>query len=186
MRNRTPARPPDHPGPPAFTPVPRQRQRFDGWTPARQKAFIDALSDTGSVKAAAHAVNMSAEGAYHLRRQPGAEEFAAAWDAALDHRIEILRDAVMERAIHGVEVPVYSYGKLVGTRRVYNDRTATFMLRNYDGKMSGGASGVPLRLRRVVEEAVAQARAQWEAEQAQDGGRPPSASARRWTWCAGG
>jgi hypothetical protein len=154
------ARPPA----PDFTPVPRQCKRHDGWTPTRQRAFIDALADSGSVKVACAAVNMSTEGAYHLRRQPGAEAFDAAWAAALAPRIEILRDDVLERAIHGVEVPVYSYGKLVGTRRVYNDRTALFMLRNYDGQMSGGASGLPVRLKRIVEEEVAKARAEWEAE----------------------
>jgi hypothetical protein len=169
MRKRTPSdRPPDHLPPPDFAPVPRKCRRYDGWTPERQRAFVDALSDTGSVKAACAAVNMSAVGAYHLRRQPGAEAFAAAWDAALQHRMEILRDAVMERAIHGVEVPVYSYGKLVGARRVYNDRIAAFMLRNYDGMMSGGAAGQPLRIRRLIDEAVAQARSDWEAERAEN------------------
>jgi len=155
----------DKPAAQPFAPVPRQCARHDGWTPARQKAFIDALCDTGSVRTACDAVGMSNVGAYHLRRQPGAEEFAAAWDAALDHRIEILRDTVMERAIHGTEVPVMSYGKHIGTRRIYNDRLAAFMLRNYDGRMSGGAGGLPLRMKRIVEEAVAAARAEWEAEQ---------------------
>lgn len=126
MKDRTPTRP----DVPPFAPVPRRRARFDGWTPERQKAFIEALADTGSVKAAAHAVNMSPEGAYQLRRQPGAEEFAAAWNAALDHGIQRLEDIAMERAIHGVEVPVYSYGKLVGSRIVHNDRLLMFMLRN--------------------------------------------------------
>lgn len=160
MQNRTPSRP----DVPDFTPVPRKRARFDGWTAARQKAFIDALANGGSVTAAAAAVNMSTEGAYHLRRQPGAEEFAAAWDAALAHRIDILRDAVMERAIHGTEMPVMSYGKHIGTRRIYNDRLATFMLRNYDGGMSHGVTGAPLHQRRAIDEAVAKAREEWEAE----------------------
>ena len=164
MQNRTPSRPPARKAPPDFTPVPRKCKRHDGWTPARQKAFIDALSDAGSVKAAAAAVNMSPEGAYYLRRQPGAEEFAAAWDAALDHRIEILRDAALDRAIHGVEVPVYSYGKLVGARRVYNDRLGQFMLANYDGRLGTTASGPRLHHRRMIDEAVAKARAEWEAE----------------------
>ena len=38
---------------PAFEPVPRKTRRHDGWTPERQKAFIAALADTGSVKRAA-------------------------------------------------------------------------------------------------------------------------------------
>lgn len=115
---------------PAFTPVPRKSKRHDGWTEERQQRFIEALASTGSVKAAARAVDMSAEGAYHLRRQPGAESFAAAWQAALDHGVQRIEDVAMERALNGVEVPVYSYGKLVGSRTAYNDRLLMFMLRN--------------------------------------------------------
>lgn len=125
--------------PPAFTPVPR-KYRHDGWTPTRQHAFIEALADSGSVKHAASVVGMSTEGAYALRRQPGAEAFAAAWEAALDHGIRRLEDIAMDRAINGVEVPVYSYGKLVGTRIVYNDHLAMFMLRNRaDRRFAAGA-----------------------------------------------
>ena len=69
---------------PDFTPVPRRRNRRDGWTPERQRGFVAALAETGSVPAAARAVGMTPEGAYQLRRQPGAETFAAAWTAALD------------------------------------------------------------------------------------------------------
>jgi hypothetical protein len=115
---------------PAFTPVPRLCERHDGWTPERQQGFIEALADYGSVRAAANSVGLAPEGAYRLRRQPGAEEFAAAWEAALDHGIRRIEDVAMDRALNGVEVPVYSYGKLVGTRVVYNDRLLMFMLRN--------------------------------------------------------
>ena len=115
---------------PDFTPVPRQCERHDGWTPARQQLFIEALADNGSVRAACEVVGLATVGAYRLRRQPGAEEFAAAWDAALAHGIHQLRDAMMDRALNGVAVPVYSYGKLLGTRTVFNDRLGMFMLRN--------------------------------------------------------
>ena len=113
-----------------FRPVPRKCQRYDGWTAERQREFIAALADTGSVKHAAARVGMAPEGAYMLRRAAGAEEFSKAWDNALDHGIRQLEDIALERAIHGVEVPVYSYGKLVGTRTVHNDRLLMFMLRN--------------------------------------------------------
>lgn len=169
MRNRSPSTAPAEAAPapaaPAFTPVPRRHPRRDGWTPARQRAFIDALAATGTVKAAARAVNMASEGAYMLRRQPGGEEFAAAWDAVLEHRIAVLRDNVIERAIEGVEVPVIYHGEVVTTRRTYNERAATFLLRNYDGLMAGGAAGLPVRLRRIVEQEVEKARAEWEASQ---------------------
>ncbi|MCP4029606.1 MAG: hypothetical protein GY736_25255, partial [Sphingomonas sp.] len=54
----------------AFEPVPR-KYRYDGWTPERQHGFIAALAETGPATAAARRINMSAEGAYYLRRQPG-------------------------------------------------------------------------------------------------------------------
>lgn len=67
---------------PAFEPVPR-KFRHDGWTPDRQRAFIAALADTGNVMRACERVGMTTVGVYYLRRQPGAESFAAAWRAAL-------------------------------------------------------------------------------------------------------
>ena len=77
---------------PAFAPVPRKCQRHDGWTPARQQGFIEALADLGSVRSAAHAVNMTPDGAYLLRRQPEAGEFRKAWEAALALGVQRLED----------------------------------------------------------------------------------------------
>ncbi len=45
MRNRTPVPREERPPLPDFAPVPR-RYRHDGWTPERQKAFIEALAET--------------------------------------------------------------------------------------------------------------------------------------------
>ncbi len=104
--------------------------RSNGWKPEVQREFIEALADTGSVASACKRVRRSTVGAYHLRRQPGAEEFAAAWRAAVDLGMQRVEDVAMDRALNGVEVPVYSYGELVGKRTVYNDRLLMFMLRN--------------------------------------------------------
>jgi hypothetical protein len=41
------------------------------------------LAETGSVIGACEAVGISRKSAYQLRARPGAESFAAAWDAAL-------------------------------------------------------------------------------------------------------
>ena len=114
---------------PAFEPVSRKAQRHDGWTPERQRAFIGALADTGSVSRAARYVNMSPEGAYYLRRQPGSEGFRRAWEAALDLGVQRLKDVAYERAIDGQLVPVFVAGKLKGFRRVRNDRLLMFCLR---------------------------------------------------------
>ena len=67
---------------PPFYPVPT-RTRRDGWTVQRQADFLGMLAETGSVAAAAAFVGMARETAYRLRRKPGAEEFAQAWDVAL-------------------------------------------------------------------------------------------------------
>lgn len=115
---------------PNFTPVPREKPRIDGWTAEKQRDFIAYLTETGSVDMACQAVGMSTNGAYALRRANGAEEFRAAWIAALDHGISRVEDIAMHRALYGTETPVYSYGKLIGTRTVYNDRLLMFMLRN--------------------------------------------------------
>ena len=66
-----------------FAPVPRKTRRADGWTPERQRAFIAALSATGSPRQAARAVGMAAFGADRLRVADGSDSFRAAWDRAL-------------------------------------------------------------------------------------------------------
>ena len=60
-----------------------QRFRRDGWTPARQLAFLGALGSTRSVTRAAAAAGMSRESAYRLRKRASAALFAAAWDRIL-------------------------------------------------------------------------------------------------------
>lgn len=152
---------------PTFTPVPRQTSRHDGWTEARQHAFIEALADTGSVHAACKAVNMSQAGAYHLRRQAGAESFRKAWEAALSLGVQRIEDVAMDRALNGVDVPVYSYGKLVGSRKHYNDRLLMFMLRNRapDRFAAGGAKGLNAIGKMDAKRLKKQWRKEWEAEQ---------------------
>jgi hypothetical protein len=115
---------------PDFRPVPR-RYRHDGWTPERQKAFIEALADTGCVDRAARMVNIAQTNAYTLRRAAGAEEFRRAWDAALDFGLKRLKDIAFSRAIEGELVPVFQSGKLIGYRRKRNDALLMFCLRHY-------------------------------------------------------
>ena len=119
-----------------FTPVPRC-YRHDGWTPERQKAFILALAETGTVRRAARRVNISSTNCYELRRAPGAESFRRAWDAALDFAVPRLKDVAFERAIEGELVPVFSGGKLLGFRRKYNDKLLMFCLRHYGQDADG-------------------------------------------------
>ncbi|MBJ6122859.1 helix-turn-helix domain-containing protein [Sphingomonas mollis] len=112
-----------------WVPVRRQR-RPDGWTREKQRAFIEALADTGSVTQAAREVHMSPRSAYMLRRDRDGAGFAAAWNAALDQSMQVLLDSVTRRAIEGVDEKVYDRtGNVIGTRTRYSDRLAMFLLR---------------------------------------------------------
>ncbi len=161
---------------PDFTPVPI-KPRSDGWTPERQRAFIEALADTGSVEAACKHVNMSTVGAYRIRRLPEGKSFREAWNAALDLGVQRLEDVAMERALNGVEEPFYAYGNLVGMRKRYNDRLLMFMLRNRSperfgnsvtkggGDLKGLNAVGKMEKRRLKKKWRAQWEKEWEVEQ---------------------
>lgn len=114
-----------------WVPVLRKR-RDDGWSPQRQVDFIAALADSGCVQTAAREVGMSAMSCYRLRRSPGAEAFAAAWDAAIAQASNMLVDLAFDRGIHGSDEPVFDKdGHRVGRRMRHNDRLLMFLLRAY-------------------------------------------------------
>jgi hypothetical protein len=106
-------------------------KREHGWSPGRQGAFIQTLAETGSVTRAAKSVNLSAPGAYYLRRHRDGAEFRQAWDQALEFAMSYLKDLAFERAVEGELEPVWQSGKLVGYRRKFSNQLLIFMLRHY-------------------------------------------------------
>ena len=102
--------------------------RHDGWTPERQAAFLRALASTHSVSAAARAAGMSRQSAYKLRARLKGQPFDMAWDAAFQSAFDALAEAAMDRALHGVEVPHYHQGELVGTSRRFDERLTIALL----------------------------------------------------------
>lgn len=113
-----------------FAPVPSQSTRHDGWTPERQRGFIEVLARTGSVTQACKAVKKGRDSAYQLRARAGSAEFCAAWDAALDQGVNRMDDASVDRATNGVPVPIFYKGKQVGERRVFNERLTMWHLQH--------------------------------------------------------
>lgn len=110
----------------------RRKLRRDGWTPQRQRDFIAALADYGTVERAACEVHMSVQSCYRLRRAPDGGNFAAAWDVALAHAARVLLDTAFERAFNGTDEPVFNReGNRVGRRMRQNDRLIMFLLRAY-------------------------------------------------------
>ena len=164
---RSPLSPEDDAPEIPFDPVPRLRIRRRGWTPDRQRGFIAALARCGSVSAAARHVGMSARTAYRLLDAPGANSFAAAWDAAVDQGVERTRSDALQRAFHGAFVPVYRRGKLVRVEHRRCDRLAIALLSGRDRDVADHGRAVRRRAYheelRVADEARAEARRSDEA-----------------------
>ena len=109
-----------------LAPIPAPRH--DGWTPARQAAFLNELAACHCVASAAKAVGMSRQSAYALRARLKGEPFDRAWTAALVCRFDVLAEVALERALNGVEVPHYYRGELVGTSRKFDERLTVALL----------------------------------------------------------
>ena len=77
-----------------------------------------------------------------MRRLAGAEGFAAAWEAALDHGVARLEDCALALALEGEELPIVSAGKLLGTFRKHNFGFMRFLLAQRRGaRFSEGSAG---------------------------------------------
>lgn len=121
---------------PPFYPVPT-RGRRDGWTVQRQTDFLGMLAETGSVCGACEAVGMSRNSAYKLRARPGAESFAAAWEAALGAPVRKVTVADLAfRACEGLIQPVLFRGRYRGARRKRDNSALLCLSRKLD-RMTG-------------------------------------------------
>jgi hypothetical protein len=110
-----------------FEPVPLA-YRADGWTPERQRAFIEELADCGVVREAASRVGMTEQSAYGLRRRADADAFNKAWDTAAHMGTERLQSIAVERAIEGTIRRRYFQGEVVGEERVFDNRLLIYLL----------------------------------------------------------
>ncbi|MEO8455457.1 MAG: hypothetical protein ABI454_09870 [Sphingomicrobium sp.] len=127
----------DQPSPVAATPfdgIPLEssRKRLAGWSAERQRVFLTALAETGSVHLACSAARMSARSAYALRARSPA--FAKAWNVAEQLAVGRLAPMAFDRAIHGRIEQVYSDGELIAERRVPNDKMLMWLLARLDPK----------------------------------------------------
>ncbi|MCW1430337.1 hypothetical protein [Novosphingobium sp. JCM 18896] len=100
----------------------------DRWCKARMADFLRALAGTHNVAEAARVVGMSRQSAYRLRARLKGQPFDIAWETAFQHSYDALHQAALERALHGVEVPVFHKGEQVGTYRRYDERLTCFLL----------------------------------------------------------
>jgi 3-hydroxyacyl-CoA dehydrogenase len=113
-------------GLPAFEPVPL-RYRCDGWTPERQRTFLEELADCGVIRHAAARVEMTEQSVTRLRRR--SRTFDLTCEAA--QRIGVrnrLVPTAFERAIEGTIKGHYYHGELKSEERVYDNRLLTYLI----------------------------------------------------------
>lgn len=107
----------------AYTKATRQRARAQ---------FLDELRQRGNVSDAAKAAGMARETFYKWRADD--EEFAAAWNEALEEATDTMEREAWRRAVEGVDEPVFGrIGKdldgEVGTIRRYSDSLMQLLLK---------------------------------------------------------
>lgn len=88
--------------------------------PNAQGAFLKSLQLFGNVRLACRAACVSAQTAYRVRRRSAL--FAQLWDAALVAARAHAEATLADRAINGVEEPVFYHGEEIARRRRYSDR----------------------------------------------------------------
>lgn len=116
------------------------RVRHDGWTPARQRTFLRALSETGCVRDACARAGISNTSAYRMKKRSA--PFSRAWDRALAKAMPTIEQAAYERAVIGWEEPIVQGGKLVGHKRRYSDSLLRLLLqRGFGGEAGAKANG---------------------------------------------
>ncbi|GAA4766411.1 hypothetical protein GCM10023219_09630 [Stakelama sediminis] len=122
--------------------LPQYRMRHDGWTAARQKLFLRALSETGCVRDACKRARISSTSAYRIRKSSPA--FARAWTRALAKAQPTIEQAAYDRAVTGWDEPIVSGGKVVAQRRRYSDSLLRLLLlREEAGDAGAGADAAP-------------------------------------------
>jgi hypothetical protein len=131
------------------------RYRHDGWTLARQVAFLRALRETGCVQSACRHVGLTSTSAYRVKKR--IPDFGAAWDAALAYRMPALERAAYARAVEGWLEPIVYKGEVVGHRRRYSDAMLRLLLLREDARSAPGAVA-------AAEPTAAERRARAEAE----------------------
>ena len=115
-------------------------ERYNGWTAAKQRTFLEALSEGHSVVHACRIVALSKQSAYALRNSARGAGFALGWAAAVLIGRNVLADELMDRALHGYRETVeHDNGRTI-TRHRQDNRLGMAMLTRAD-KQADAAHG---------------------------------------------
>ncbi len=129
----------DHAAFHGFSPPPGAT-RHEGWTPDKQRCFLEALSEGHNVIRSCAIVGLSKQSAYALRNSPRGQSFALGWDAAVLKARDALADDLMDRAFNGVRDTVTRDDGSIITRHRHDNRHAMAVLNRLD-RMADAAKG---------------------------------------------
>ncbi|CAM5540584.1 putative protein OS=Sphingobium scionense OX=1404341 GN=GGQ90_004392 PE=4 SV=1 [Sphingobium scionense] len=143
--------PPITPPLPDTIPTPDPQRRVDGWSPARQRRFLEILAATGVIMLACEGVRITARSAYTLRIRHDGAAFRLGWDAAILIARARLADDLLSRAIMGSEETIRKDPDNYEVRRHRHDnRLAMSMLARLDRMADSPPEGSDAALARVV------------------------------------
>ncbi|ANI78648.1 MULTISPECIES: hypothetical protein [Sphingobium] len=132
-------------------PTPAQQIRADGWSPARQRTFLETLAATGIIRTACDAAAITTRSAYALRIRRDGAAFRLGWDAAILIARARLADDLLARALTGHEEVIrkdMDAGEI--TRHRHDNRLAMSMLSRLDRMADSPPEGSDAALARVV------------------------------------
>lgn len=130
----------------------------------KRRVFLGVLAKTGQVAEAARACGYTDTATLQKFRRND-EDFAEAWDHALESAADVLEDEMWRRAHDGVLEPTYYKGKIVGYTTKYSDAIGMFILRGlrphkYRENARGGDTNIHFGI--AVLPMTAQNDEQWE------------------------
>lgn len=115
----------------------------------KEEKFLGILAETGNVSEACKKIPIGRRTVYEWRE--GLEDFAAAWDDAIETYTEALEAEADRRAHAGTERGIYYQGKRIDTVKEYSDTLLIFRLKalrpekyreRLDAKVSGDVTVV--------------------------------------------
>lgn len=93
----------------------------------KKEPFLEQFKKYGTIVSAAKAVGISREVVYLWRRED--HEFARSLDEINEEVTEKLEISAFQRAVEGIEKPIYYRGQRVGATREYSDALTMFLLK---------------------------------------------------------
>lgn len=109
--------------------------QLNGHHHAKKRAFLLALAHCGKITEAAHQAGIDRVTQWLWRKADA--KFDAAVEYARTLAIERLEDAMITRAVDGIEKGVYHQGELVGKELQYSDTLAIFLAKNWKPERYG-------------------------------------------------